>query len=602
MSREKLEGVVRALNEKLPQRMRIGAAAERGDQSVSDEDEDIESAIAGMSDAEIRRRIEVLVGIRRREGAELGDLSVSLPAVAPTLEVLGTCAKAEVPVLFKSVDTPDHERCRAEDAEPARELDVDENHAEVELSSPEDVRAITSSPPRARGHTLPPLSALQEEQEAEEQDGTRVDDQRVKADEEAKNTETEEAMHAVECRSSSGSETDRPAFISTWTAPFGRLPTAQGSRLLENFEVSVSPLLDFDDDDNCITAAVKVASTPARAAANPALGLSRLRRRWSAQTRRKPEHTAENSDVLGRQAPFSLPPSGARKVKARPLSFPAGTSWSVWSNKDRPLDMGERDGGGEADKARKYDDGSHHSGNETTDSKPRSSVLQVHPVGATVTLSSGVDINIHKSDGGIGTGQAKLERSRSERHSSRVSTNRLRKRFSWRRSSWAASGSRQDLAGPDYGSGVTLTSESDSTTGGALKSGLGFDVVELEDSPPLPVAVMDLHAKMGNALGFGSSLSSLGPRSERGRAMSISTVTSVRDARDVGELSGNVCAAELDDPEGDVPPSPMIFASRVSGLVEMEVDLDQDIAKGLWMALDKIEVADVEDVETGVKV
>ncbi|KAI6097837.1 hypothetical protein EDD16DRAFT_1442908, partial [Pisolithus croceorrhizus] len=45
MSRAKLEDVVRALNEKLPRRMRIGVAG----------------AIAGMSDAEIRRKIEVLV-------------------------------------------------------------------------------------------------------------------------------------------------------------------------------------------------------------------------------------------------------------------------------------------------------------------------------------------------------------------------------------------------------------------------------------------------------------------------------------------------------------------------------------------------------------
>ncbi|KAI6156765.1 hypothetical protein BKA82DRAFT_11161 [Pisolithus tinctorius] len=269
----------------------------------------------------------------------------------------------------------------------------------------------------------------------------------------------------------------------------------------------------------------------------------------------------------GKTSSILSSPSGARKVKARPLSFPVRTSWSVWSNKDRALDMGERDGGGEADKARKYD--------MAVTTAATSSVLQVHPIGVTVNLSSGIDIDIHKCDSSIGTGEVKPERSRSERHSPRVSTNRLR-------------------------SGVTLTSESDSTIGGALKSGLGFDVVELEDSPPLPVAMMDLHAKMGNALGFGSSLSFLGPRSERGRAMSISTVTSVRDAHDVGELGGNVRAAELDGSEGDVPPSPIIFASRVSGLVEMDVDLDQDIAKGLWIALDKIEVADVEDVETGV--
>ncbi|KAI6128664.1 hypothetical protein EDD16DRAFT_74733 [Pisolithus croceorrhizus] len=95
MSRERLEDVVRALNEKLPRRMRIGGAVEGGDVWVGD-DEDIKDGIAGMSDAEIRKKIEVLVGVRKR--GELGDLSVpfeSVPPDAPTLELPGTCTHAE---------------------------------------------------------------------------------------------------------------------------------------------------------------------------------------------------------------------------------------------------------------------------------------------------------------------------------------------------------------------------------------------------------------------------------------------------------------------------------------------------------------------------
>ncbi|KAI6139143.1 hypothetical protein EDD17DRAFT_1881402, partial [Pisolithus thermaeus] len=60
MSRQNLEDV-QTVNEKLPRRMRIGVAVEREDHWVADNDEDIKGAIAGMSDAEIRRRIEVLV-------------------------------------------------------------------------------------------------------------------------------------------------------------------------------------------------------------------------------------------------------------------------------------------------------------------------------------------------------------------------------------------------------------------------------------------------------------------------------------------------------------------------------------------------------------
>ncbi|KAI6106124.1 hypothetical protein EV401DRAFT_2242089 [Pisolithus croceorrhizus] len=163
MSREKLEDVVRALNEKLPRRMRIGVAVERKDQWVgSNDDEDLKGAIAGMSDAEIRRKIEVLVGIRKREG--LGDLNVpfeSVPADAPTLELPATCTHSEVPVSLESVDTSDHERWPTEDKDLACEVEVDGSHAKVELSSSDIVHTTTSSPPRGRGHTLPPLTAFQ---------------------------------------------------------------------------------------------------------------------------------------------------------------------------------------------------------------------------------------------------------------------------------------------------------------------------------------------------------------------------------------------------------------------------------------------------------
>ncbi|KAI6133921.1 hypothetical protein EV401DRAFT_1910345, partial [Pisolithus croceorrhizus] len=177
MSRERLEDVVRALNEKLPRRMRIGGAVEGGDVWVGD-DEDIKDGIAGMSDAEIRKKIEVLVGVRKR--GELGDLSVpfeSVPPDAPTLELPGTCTHAEVPVSLKSVDTSDHERWPADDKDLACEVEVDGGHAKVELPSSDIVHTTTSSPPRGRGHTLPPLTALPEEHETEEPDDPRVESQ-----------------------------------------------------------------------------------------------------------------------------------------------------------------------------------------------------------------------------------------------------------------------------------------------------------------------------------------------------------------------------------------------------------------------------------------
>lgn len=68
------------------------------------------------------------------------------------------------------------------------------------------------------------------------------------AGEEGKNTE---ARQAVRRRVSSiREETDPPTFIPAWSRPYGRLPTARSSPFfLENFVISASPLLDFDDGE-----------------------------------------------------------------------------------------------------------------------------------------------------------------------------------------------------------------------------------------------------------------------------------------------------------------------------------------------------------------
>lgn len=619
MSREKLEDVVHALNEKLPRRMRIGMAVEKEDQWVGDDDDDdegIKGAIAGMSDADIRRKIEVLVGIRRREGLELGDLGVpfeSVPADAPTLELLGTCTDAEVPVSFGAVDTPVHERWPVEDKDLAREIGVDGSHAKVEPSSSDIVP--TSSPPRGRGHTLPPLTALPEEHETGEHDDTLVvGDQWREAGKEAENIEAEQATCAMERRHtmSTREETDLPAFIPTWSGPHGRLPTAQGSRLLENLEISASPLLDFDDEEVISATAEVTLDSAGDIAAKPAPGVNRIRRRRSTRTQTKPDCSTENLDAPGRQEVSHAPPSGMRKVKPRPLSFPIWGSSSARSNRDQPVDLGEGGGGGEVDEITdsdggiRYDhDSGHNGGEESNDSQSRSSVFRVHPI-------CGFDVHVQESSGFIGTGQEKLERSKSGRRPTRVPTNRLRKRLSLKRSSWTPSTLVPLPASRDYACGATLASESNPIAGATLKTGLGFGMVELDDDnavdrQTLPVSMIGLHTRIGNAndFGFASSSSFLGSRSECEHAMSISTLTSVRDALDVDELSGNVCVcveeeAELRDSEDDVPASPIVFASRDSGLVEMGVDLSQGIiSERIWMALEKMEVL---SVEAGVKV
>ncbi|KAI6128665.1 hypothetical protein EDD16DRAFT_1547368 [Pisolithus croceorrhizus] len=193
-----------------------------------------------------------------------------------------------------------------------------------------------------------------------------------------------------------------------------------------------------------------------------------------------------------------------------------------------------------------------------------------------------------------------MGRSKSRCRPSRVSTNRLRKWFSLKRSGWATSTLVPDLAGLDYPSGAALASESDLAVGATLKSGLGFSVVELDedhagDRWPLPASMIGLHAGMEIAKdsGFASSSSFLGSRSEYEQTMSISTLTA-RDAPDAEEFGGNVCIEQFQDSQDDVAASPIVFAPRDSGLADMVVDLSQGIAERIWVALEKTEVLSIE--------
>ncbi|KAI6106135.1 hypothetical protein EDD16DRAFT_1113631 [Pisolithus croceorrhizus] len=284
-------------------------------------------------------------------------------------------------------------------------------------------------------------------------------------------------------------------------------------------------------------------------------------------------------------------------------------------NEDRPVNLGDGGGSGEADEVvsesdggiRYDEDSGHNGGEESNESESRSTVLRAHLAGAAVPVNNGVDVEVHESSGCIGTGQDKIERSKSGRRQSRVSTNRLRKRFSLKRSSWAAPTLVPDPARPGYARGASLASESDRVTGATLKSRPGFSVMELDDDhtgdrPPLPISMIGLHARMGSAsnFSFASSSSFLGSRSECEQATSISIPMSVRDALDADELSGNTCIEEdLQDSDDDVPASPIVFAPRDSGLADVVVDLSQGITERIWMALEKIEAL---SVEAGVEV
>lgn len=224
MSREQLLGVVRSLNEKLPRSMRIGAEEE---ELEGDADDYMEESILPLSDAQLRRRIEELVGIRKAGGS-----SVALARVVPPAP--------------KAVRTRDME-WRVEER-PPWEIVVDDEEGDADTrgtllggaehgviaSSPLSMRARTYSHLRGRRVTLTRLSALQEENE---QGGQGED-------------EEEGAGRAAKRRrvSAESQETEiTPSFIASRNQS-RRVPTAQGSHLLEDLEASASILLEFDSE------------------------------------------------------------------------------------------------------------------------------------------------------------------------------------------------------------------------------------------------------------------------------------------------------------------------------------------------------------------
>lgn len=228
MSRAQLESVVRALNARLPRRMRIGPEDDfwqNDDQDRDGECDGADDGLSRMSEAEMKKRIEELVGIR----AVVGKNRVSRLG-------LGLGTRTRVPPAPKAMRTRDskwrpYEKTPWEMEVNAAEDQTDDLSIVIEDalmgSSPLASRTKSGLHSRGRNGALSRLAILQEVNEGSE---SKEDD-----------SEDNELRPSKRQRVSSGSVGQH----------FGEgsqiIQEAKESRLIENMDLSGSPLLAEDD-------------------------------------------------------------------------------------------------------------------------------------------------------------------------------------------------------------------------------------------------------------------------------------------------------------------------------------------------------------------
>lgn len=270
MSRAQLEDVVHALNARLPRRMRIGPEDDfwqNDDQDRTGEDED---GLSRMSEAEMRRRVEELVGIR----PVVGKNRVSRLG-------LGLGTRSGVPPAPKAVRTRDaawrpHEKTPWEmEVDPTNDQSDDSSVMieDVQMgSSPLASRTTSGLHMRGRNSTLPRLSILQEENEAGE---SKEDDT------EDKETRPFKRQRRVSSGSVIRDSEGNPRVVQE----------VGESRLIENLDLSGSPLLARDSEASsmdCVeldeNGVVTTTMDPGCAAKTPEEGMQApLQRRRSAR-------------------------------------------------------------------------------------------------------------------------------------------------------------------------------------------------------------------------------------------------------------------------------------------------------------------------------
>ena len=317
MPRDQLEGVVRAFNEKLPRRMQISLDDGVGWMGCDGDDGEGEAdhAISRMSDTEMRSWVEELVGIRRADDVCLSALDLGTgvgmdvsPSASPVPSPEPTPALADV---HTDVDGNGGGADGTSFGVDAGLHDKQEDLREDTVRLTPPMRARTYSHPRGRGNSTVPLAALKEENEPQEEHvgGEALsDNDNVDEGEHEDREQPGDAMHVAKRRRVSFTRNEGVSPISR------RVPTPQGSRLLEDLDISASPTFDWDEDDRdsrgrpSSKSAISASPRNANKQKRPA---NKLRRRRSAR-------------VPDRERVESHPPASASTFApdTRPVSFP----------------------------------------------------------------------------------------------------------------------------------------------------------------------------------------------------------------------------------------------------------------------------------------
>lgn len=238
MSRAQLEGVVRTFNARLPHRMRIRPEVDfwQGDDQgrAGECDDDNDDGLSRMSEAEMKKRIEELVGIR----AVVGKNRVSRSGLGLSTRT------TKVPPAPKAVRTRDAEWRPYERTPWEMEVDATEDQTDglsimiedaLMGSSPLAGRTRSGVHSRGRNGALSRLAILQEENEGCESKEDDSEDNEIRPSKRQR-----ASLGSVAQNSEEGSQI---------------VQEGRESRLIENMDLSGSPLLAGEDDaslDNCI--------------------------------------------------------------------------------------------------------------------------------------------------------------------------------------------------------------------------------------------------------------------------------------------------------------------------------------------------------------
>ena len=197
--------------------------------------------------------------------------------------------------------------------------DLSEDAAKLAPSNAFTMCARTYSHLRGRGNLTMPLAALKEENEPEEYVGRNVDED---------GDGNGDAIRVAKRRRVSFSGNEHVSATSR------RVPTAQGSRLLEDLDVSASPVFDWDGDDEDSRGR---SSTKSAISASPHNSNKQKRPPNKLRHRRQSVRLLERSECVDSQVSVSSSIHNTRSVSFSPCHFSICSSRSRSSLYVAPL-------------------------------------------------------------------------------------------------------------------------------------------------------------------------------------------------------------------------------------------------------------------------